>query len=82
MYASVAMLQALVPRGGHIVTTTDCYRKTRVFIQNELPKKDISVQLLHLLSLAFGFHVILLGSERSRHPIEGSSISWSISLML
>ncbi|MQL87009.1 hypothetical protein Taro_019543 [Colocasia esculenta] len=46
MYASVAMLQALVPRGGHIVTTTDCYRKTRIFIQNELPKMDISATVI------------------------------------
>ena len=49
MYASVAMFETLVPRGGHIVTTTDCYRKTRVFIQNELPKKDISVKFIYLL---------------------------------
>ncbi|XP_078429593.1 pyridoxal phosphate (PLP)-dependent transferases superfamily protein [Wolffia australiana] len=46
MYASVAVFEALVPRGGHIVTTTDCYRKTRTFIQNELPKKDISVTVI------------------------------------
>lgn len=45
MYASVGMLTALVPAGGHIVTTTDCYRKTRIFIQNELPKMGISVIL-------------------------------------
>jgi cystathionine gamma-synthase len=43
MYASVAMFLALVPAGGHIITTTDCYRKTRIFIQNELPKMGISV---------------------------------------
>ncbi|MQL83860.1 hypothetical protein Taro_016363 [Colocasia esculenta] len=42
MYASVALLQALVPRGGHIVTTTDCYRKTRIFIEKELPKMNVS----------------------------------------
>ncbi|KAG1342546.1 cystathionine gamma-synthase 1, chloroplastic [Cocos nucifera] len=42
MYASVGMLTALVPAGGHIVTTADCYRKTRIFIQNELPKMGIS----------------------------------------
>ncbi|CAL9132080.1 unnamed protein product [Musa acuminata var. zebrina] len=47
MYASVAMLLlALVPSGGHIVTTTDCYRKTRIFIQNELPKMEISVTMI------------------------------------
>ncbi|RWW78071.1 hypothetical protein BHE74_00013721 [Ensete ventricosum] len=43
MYASVAMLSSLVPAGGHIVITTDCYRKTRIFIENELPKMGISI---------------------------------------
>nr|XP_029123821.1 cystathionine gamma-synthase 1, chloroplastic isoform X3 [Elaeis guineensis] len=46
MYASVGMLTALVPAGGHIVTTTDCYRKTRIFIQNELPKMGISATVI------------------------------------
>nr|XP_009404092.1 PREDICTED: cystathionine gamma-synthase 1, chloroplastic-like isoform X1 [Musa acuminata subsp. malaccensis] len=41
MYASVAMFSALVPAGGHIVTTNDCYRKTRIFIESELPKMGI-----------------------------------------
>lgn len=31
--APLQMLLALVPAGGHIVTTTDCYRRTRQFIQ-------------------------------------------------
>jgi cystathionine gamma-synthase len=43
MYAAVAMLSALVPAGGHIVTTTDCYRKTRIYMENELPKRGVSV---------------------------------------
>jgi cystathionine gamma-synthase len=51
MYASVAMFLALVPAGGHIITTTDCYRKTRIFIQNELPKMGISVIIYILLKL-------------------------------
>lgn len=46
MYASVAMFLALVPAGGHIITTTDCYRKTRIFIQNELPKMGITVTVI------------------------------------
>lgn len=33
MNAATTMLLALVPAGGHIVTTTDCYRRTRQFIQ-------------------------------------------------
>uniref|UniRef100_A0A7N0U532 Uncharacterized protein n=1 Tax=Kalanchoe fedtschenkoi TaxID=63787 RepID=A0A7N0U532_KALFE len=38
MCASTVLLMALVPAGGHIVTTTDCYRKTRIFIETFLPK--------------------------------------------
>ncbi|XP_020257363.1 cystathionine gamma-synthase 1, chloroplastic-like [Asparagus officinalis] len=47
MYASCAVLSALVPAGGHIVTTTDCYRRTRMFIENELPKKGIKATVIH-----------------------------------
>jgi len=43
MCAATTMLLALVPEGGHIVTTTDCYRRTRQFIQTMLPKMGISV---------------------------------------
>ena len=44
MCASTVMLLALVPAGGHIVTTTDCYRKTRIFMENFLPKMGITVR--------------------------------------
>jgi len=47
MCASTVMLLALVPAGGHIVTTTDCYRKTRIFIETFLPKMGIKV-MFHL----------------------------------
>ncbi|CAN6300746.1 unnamed protein product, partial [Urochloa humidicola] len=47
MYAAVAMLSALVPAGGHIVTTTDCYRKTRIYMENELPKRGVSMTVIH-----------------------------------
>ncbi|KAL4368332.1 hypothetical protein GQ457_05G010080 [Hibiscus cannabinus] len=46
MCASTVMLMALVPAGGHMVTTTDCYRKTRIFIENFLPKMGISVTVI------------------------------------
>ncbi|XP_023531479.1 cystathionine gamma-synthase 1, chloroplastic-like [Cucurbita pepo subsp. pepo] len=42
MCASTMMFLALVPAGGHIVTTTDCYRKTRIFIETILPKMGIT----------------------------------------
>ncbi|MBA0755304.1 hypothetical protein Gogos_021154 [Gossypium gossypioides] len=46
MCASTVMLMTLVPAGGHMVTTTDCYRKTRIFIENFLPKMGISVTVI------------------------------------
>ena len=42
MNAATTMLLALVPAGGHIITTTDCYRRTRQFIQTVLPKMGIT----------------------------------------
>lgn len=46
MNSSTTMLLALVPAGGHIVTTTDCYRRTRQFIQTLLPKMGISATVI------------------------------------
>ena len=46
MNSATTMLLALVPAGGHIVTTTDCYRRTRQFIQTFLPKMNISATVL------------------------------------
>lgn len=46
MNSATTMLLALVPAGGHIVTTTDCYRRTRQFIQTLLPKMGISATVI------------------------------------
>ncbi|KAL3525912.1 hypothetical protein ACH5RR_014284 [Cinchona calisaya] len=47
MCVSTCMLWALVPAGGHIVTTTDCYRKTRIFIERVLtPKTGITATVI------------------------------------
>eukprot|EP00882_Tetradesmus_deserticola_P028098 GHRQ01031282.1.p4 GENE.GHRQ01031282.1~~GHRQ01031282.1.p4 ORF type:complete len:121 (-),score=28.84 GHRQ01031282.1:119-481(-) len=46
MCSATTMLLALVPQGGHIVTTTDCYRRTRQFIQTVLPKMNISCTVI------------------------------------
>ena len=46
------MLLALVPAGGHIVTTTDCYRRTRQFIQTVLPKMGITATVLDPADMA------------------------------
>ena len=46
MCSATTMLLALVPAGGHIVTTTDCYRRTRQFIQTVLPKMGITATVI------------------------------------
>lgn len=46
MNSATTMLLGLVPAGGHIVTTTDCYRRTRQFIQTLLPKMGISTTVI------------------------------------
>lgn len=46
MNAATTMLLALVPAGGHIVTTTDCYRRTRQFISTVLPKMGITATVI------------------------------------
>ncbi len=46
MNTVTTLLLALVPAGGHIVTTTDCYRRTRQFIATVLPKMGIEATIL------------------------------------
>ena len=46
MNSATTMLLSLVPAGGHIVTTTDCYRRTRQFIQTVLPKMGIGATVI------------------------------------
>ena len=52
MNAATTMLLALVPAGGHLVTTTDCYRRTRQFIQTVLPKMGITATVIEPSDLA------------------------------
>lgn len=74
MNAATTMLLALVPAGGHIVTTTDCYRRTRQFIQTFLPKMGITATVidpsdLDALERALDEHnVSLFFSESPTNP--------------
>jgi len=74
MCAATTMLLALVPVGGHIVTTTDCYRRTRQFIQTVLPKMGISATVvdpadISALQAALDEHdVTLFFSESPTNP--------------
>ena len=46
MNSVTTMLLALVPQGGRIVTTRDCYRRTRQFIATVLPKMGIETTII------------------------------------
>lgn len=46
MNSVTSMLLSLVPAGGHIITTSDCYWRTRQFMQNFLPKMKIGVSVI------------------------------------
>jgi cystathionine gamma-synthase len=46
MNAVTTMLLALVPQNGHLVTTHDCYRRTRQFMQTLLPKMGIRTSVI------------------------------------
>lgn len=46
MSSVTTMLLALVPPGGHIVTTTDCYWRTRQFMSTFLPKLNVSCSVI------------------------------------
>lgn len=48
MNSCTTMILALVPKGGHIITTKDCYRRTRQFVQDFLSRMDITYSVVDL----------------------------------
>src|SRR5215472_2266793 len=46
MCATTTAFFALLPRGGHLVTTSDCYRRTRQFCQEYLSKLDVETTVI------------------------------------
>ncbi|KAF3564932.1 hypothetical protein DY000_02018939 [Brassica cretica] len=64
MCASTVVLLAMVPRGGHIVTTTDCYKERRMFIETFLPKLGITPTLIDATDIA-GLQAIVNNHEVS-----------------
>jgi cystathionine gamma-synthase len=46
MCAATTLFLALVPRGGHLVVTSDCYRRTRQFIRQYLSKLDVETTVI------------------------------------
>jgi cystathionine gamma-synthase len=46
MCAATTLFFTLLPKGGHLVITSDCYRRTRQFIQNYLVKLDVETTVI------------------------------------
>ena len=46
MCAATTLFFALLPKGGHLVITSDCYRRTRQFIREYLVKLDIETTVI------------------------------------
>jgi len=46
MCAATTTFLAMLPRSGHIVVTSDCYRRTRQFIQQYLSKLDVEATII------------------------------------
>jgi cystathionine gamma-synthase len=46
MCAVTTLFFALLSRGGHLVITSDCYRRTRQFIENYLVKLDVETTVI------------------------------------
>jgi cystathionine gamma-synthase len=46
MCAATTLLLALLPRGGHLIVTSDCYRRTRQFIEQYLTKLDVETTVI------------------------------------
>jgi cystathionine beta-lyase/cystathionine gamma-synthase len=46
MCATTTLFLALLPRGGHMIVTSDCYRRTRQFIEQYLVKLDVETTVI------------------------------------
>jgi cystathionine gamma-synthase len=46
MCAATTLFLALLPRGGHLIVTSDCYRRTRQFIEQYLTKLDVETTVI------------------------------------
>jgi len=46
MCAATTLFLALLPRGAHIVVTSECYRRTRQFIDEYLVKMDVETTVI------------------------------------
>jgi cystathionine gamma-synthase len=46
MCAATTMFLALLPKGSHLIVTSDCYRRTRQFIEEYLSKLDVETTVI------------------------------------
>jgi len=46
MCAATTLFLALLPRGAHLIVTSDCYRRTRQFIEHYLTRMDVQTTVI------------------------------------
>ncbi len=73
MCAATTLFLATLPRGGHLVVTNDCYRRTRQFIEQYLSKLDVTFTVIEpsdtkQLSDALRDETVLFFTESPTNP--------------
>lgn len=73
MAAATSTFLALLPKGGHIVVTNDCYRRTRQFIQQFLSKLEVEATVIEpantgALKDALRDHTVFFFTESPTNP--------------
>jgi cystathionine gamma-synthase len=72
MAAVTSTMLAVLPRGGHVVLTNDCYRKTRQFAETALPRLGFTCDLVppdvHSIEAALRPETRLIFTESPTNP--------------
>eukprot|EP00955_Chlamydomonas_euryale_P117397 366471-Chlamydomonas_euryale.AAC.4 len=76
MNSVTSMLLALVPANGHIVTTSDCYWRTRQFMINFLPKMNVGGWAWATGNRSIQWRAALRRSGWMRH--DARDVSWLV----
>jgi cystathionine gamma-synthase len=73
MCATTTLFLALLPKGSHLIVTSDCYRRTRQFIQEYLGKLDVETTVIEpadtaALGAAIRDETVLFFTESPTNP--------------
>jgi len=73
MCAATTLFLALLPKGAHLIVTSDCYRRTRQFIRDYLSKLDVETTIIEpadtkALAAAIRDETVLFFTESPTNP--------------